>query len=74
MILIRSNLPTFAWLWAQVIGNRAVYRQSKGDDDWGDTYLFYDKPETKWKRANEAAEGAVALNKSRTAMLFVSGV
>lgn len=49
----------------EVIGNRAVYRQSKGDDDWGDTYLFYDKPETKWKRANEAAEGAVALNKSR---------
>ena len=49
----------------EVVGNRAVYRQSKGEDDWGDTYVFYDKPDQKWKRANEATEGVVAMNTSR---------
>lgn len=44
-----------------------MYRQSKGESDWGDTYLFYEKSETKWKRATEAKEGARALNLSRSA-------
>lgn len=46
-----------------------MYRQSKGESDWGDTYLFYEKSETKWKRATEAKEGASALNLSRSAHL-----
>jgi len=47
-----------------VVGNRAVYRQSKGDD-WGDSYLFYEKSDSKWKMASEATEGASALHISR---------
>lgn len=47
------------------MGNRAVYRRSEGDE-WGDTYMFYEKAEKYWKRGNELAEGKPSLNISRS--------
>ena len=48
-----------------VVGNRAVYRQSKGDD-WGDTYVFFEELESRWKRGDEVKPGQPSLNVSRT--------
>ena len=49
----------------KVLGERAVYRQSKGAD-WGDTFLFYESQESRWKRGTEAKLGQPSLNVSRT--------
>ncbi|CAK9090717.1 unnamed protein product [Durusdinium trenchii] len=48
----------------QVLGDRAVYRQKKGED-WADMYLFYEGPETRWKRGTEPKIGEPSLNVSR---------
>ncbi|CAJ1328154.1 unnamed protein product [Effrenium voratum] len=48
----------------KVLGERAVYRQSKGAD-WGDTFLFYESQESRWKRGTEAKLGQPSLNVSR---------
>eukprot|EP00913_Durusdinium_trenchii_P003633 g3361.t1 len=54
----------------KVLGERAVYRQSKGED-WGNTWIFYESAESRWKRGRElgSAAGAstsVFLNASRS--------
>ena len=49
----------------KVLCDRAVYRQSKGEA-WGDSYLFYEGPQSRWKRGSDAKVGEPSLNVSRT--------
>ena len=53
----------------KVLCDRAVYRQSKGEA-WGDSYLFYEGPQSRWKRGSDAKVGEPSLNVSRTFFLF----
>lgn len=49
----------------KVLGDRAVYQHSKGEGKWGETYLFYEAPQSRWKRGNDAKLGHPSLNVSR---------